>query len=158
MMVAAPPDVKILGPADVGLFRAMLAVFGEAFEATETYAARPPTDAYLKGLLAKPDMIVLVAFAGGEVVGGITAYVLDKYEQERREIYLYDLAVAEAHRRRGHARALIAALQQLACDRGADVVFVQADYGEVPAIALYESIGSREEVLHFDIPVPRLRR
>jgi ribosomal protein S18 acetylase RimI-like enzyme len=91
-------------------------------------------------------------------VGGITAYVLDKYEQERREIYLYDLAVAEAHRRRGHARALIAALQQLACDRGADVVFVQADYGEGPAIALYESVGSREEVLHFDIPVPRLRR
>jgi aminoglycoside 3-N-acetyltransferase I len=30
-------------------------------------------------------------------------------------------------------------------------MFVQADRGDAPAIALYESLGTREEVLHFDI-------
>jgi aminoglycoside 3-N-acetyltransferase I len=30
---------------------------------------------------------------------------------------------------------------------------VQADYGDDPAIALYEKMETREEVLHFDIPV-----
>jgi aminoglycoside 3-N-acetyltransferase I len=32
---------------------------------------------------------------------------------------------------------------------------VQADAGDGPALALYESLGTREEVLHFDIPPRR---
>jgi aminoglycoside 3-N-acetyltransferase I len=30
---------------------------------------------------------------------------------------------------------------------------VQADIGDVPAIALYTKLGTREDVLHFDIAV-----
>jgi aminoglycoside 3-N-acetyltransferase I len=37
--------------------------------------------------------------------------------------------------------------------RGAYVIFVQADLGDEPAIALYAKLGIREEVLHFDIAV-----
>jgi aminoglycoside 3-N-acetyltransferase I len=90
-----------------------------------------------------------------EVVGGLAAYELRKFEQERSEIYIYDLAVAAAHRRRGIATALIARLTEHAVARGAYVVYVQADYVDPPAIALYSKLGQREEVLHFDIPVPR---
>jgi aminoglycoside 3-N-acetyltransferase I len=36
------------------------------------------------------------------------------------------------------------------------VVYVQADRGDAPAIALYQKLGVREEVLHFDIPVDGL--
>ena len=57
-----------------------------------------------------------------------------------------------AWRRRGIATALIRHLQDLAAQRGAWVIFVQADHGDDPAIRLYESLGTREEVLHFDIP------
>jgi hypothetical protein len=35
-----------------------------------------------------------------------------------------------------------------------DVIFVQADIGDDPAIALYTKLGVREDVLHFDIAVP----
>ena len=35
--------------------------------------------------------------------------------------------------------------------RGAYVIFVQADLRDDPAIALYEGLGVREDVLHFDI-------
>jgi aminoglycoside 3-N-acetyltransferase I len=83
----------------------------------------------------------------------LTAYVLDKFERDRREIYIYDLAVAAAHRRRGLATALIETLAGVARDRGAYVIFVQADRGDDAAIALYESLGRREDVHHFDIPV-----
>jgi aminoglycoside 3-N-acetyltransferase I len=31
------------------------------------------------------------------------------------------------------------------------VIFVQADLQDEPAIALYSKLGSREDVLHFDI-------
>jgi ribosomal protein S18 acetylase RimI-like enzyme len=77
------------------------------------------------------------------------------HEQERSEIYLYDLAVAAAHRQEGIATALMEKLQEIAARRSAYVIFVQADTGmeDEPAIALYTKLGRREHVLHFDIPV-----
>jgi hypothetical protein len=51
---------------------------------------------------------------------------------------------------------LIEELQRIAAGRGAYVIFVQADYGDDPAVALYTGLGAREDVMHFDIPVPRL--
>lgn len=36
---------------------------------------------------------------------------------------------------------------------GAWVMFVQADRDDTPAIKLYQSLGTQEEPLHFDIPV-----
>jgi len=77
--------------------------------------------------------------------------VLPKFEQERSEVYIYDLAVADAHRREGIATALIMALKNVAASRGAYMIFVQADIGDDPAIALYTKLGIREDVLHFDI-------
>jgi len=47
---------------------------------------------------------------------------------------------------------MIGELQRIGGLRGAYVIFVQADRGDEPAIALYEKIGIREDVLHFDIP------
>ena len=76
-----------------------------------------------------------------------------KIEQARSELYIYDLAVDEAHRRPGVATALIRALQAHARQCGAWVVYVQAEYEDPPAIALYQKLGTREEVLHFDLPV-----
>ena len=96
---------------------------------------------------------LLVAVAAGNVIGGLAAYELQKFEQERSEIYIYDLAVAESHRRQGVATALIEELKRVAGDRGAYIVFVQADDGDTPAIELYSKLGSREDVLHFDIKV-----
>ncbi len=138
---------------DVALFRELNAVFGEAFGERSTYQEAPPSDAYLRALLAKPHVIPLVARHEGAVVDGLVAYVLEKFERERSEVYIYDLAVAEAHRRNKIATELIHLLRRIAKEAGAYVVFVQADYGDDPAIRLYESLGTREEVLHFDIVV-----
>lgn len=49
------------------------------------------------------------------------------------------------------ATALVATLRSLAAERGVHVVFVQADPGDGPAVALYTRLGIREDVLHFDI-------
>src|SRR5918995_2374642 len=149
------PSVTLhrLAPADVPLLRKLNALFGNAFAEPETYTAEPPSDAYLEGLLAKEHVIALVALAGEEVLGGLVAYELDKFERARREVYIYDLAVAAEHLRQGIATALIEHLRGIAARRGAWVVYVQADHGDDPAIALYEKLGVREDVLHFDIRV-----
>nr|WP_017324751.1 GNAT family N-acetyltransferase [Synechococcus sp. PCC 7336] len=58
-------------------------------------------------------VIALAALKHGEVVGGLAAYELQKFEQERSEIYIYDLAVSAAHRREGIATALIQELKSI---------------------------------------------
>lgn len=144
-----------LTTSDVSMLRSMNAMFSEAFEDSETYCSAPPDDDYLAKLLAKDHVIALAALDDNEVVGGLVAYQLDKFEQARSEIYIYDLAVVASHRRRGVATSLIEHLQEIAAARGAWVIYVQADYVDPPAIALYEKLGTREEVLHFDIEVKR---
>jgi aminoglycoside 3-N-acetyltransferase I len=153
--MSLPTDVSLhhLTPDDLELMHALLTTFGEAFDEVEIYGANRPGAAYLQQLLGGDYFIALAATRGGKVVGGLAAYELKKFEQRRIEIYIYDLAVAAAHRRQGIATALIQELRRIATTRGAYVIFVQADLGDDPAIALYTKLGAREDVLHFDIPV-----
>jgi aminoglycoside 3-N-acetyltransferase I len=144
-------SIRVLDPEDIPLMHRMLRMFGEAFGDVESYGSKPPTAGYISRLLASDQFIALAALRGDDVVGGLAAYELKKFEQERSEIYIYDLAVAEGHRRQGIATALIHELRTIAVSRGAYVIFVQADLGDDPAIALYTKIGTCEEVLHFDI-------
>lgn len=153
-MPPSPPfAIRRLAPGDMALMDALLTVFGEAFDDPETYGAARPGRAYLERLLGGDQFIALAAVKEGAVVGGLAAYELHKFEQERSEIYIYDLAVAEPHRRQGVAAALIEELKKIAAARGSYVIFVQADHGDDPAIALYTKLGVREDVLHFDIAV-----
>ena len=142
-----------LTTSDIHLLKDLLRVFGEAFEDVETYQGAVPEDDYLRSLLAMRHFIVVVACFGGEVVGGLAAYELQKFERDRREIYIYDLAVAKEHRRKGVATGLIAELKRVAAKRGAYVIYVQADKDDAPAIALYQGLGRREDVHHFDFIV-----
>ncbi len=142
-----------LSANDLALMEGLLTTFGEAFDEVDTYSSFRPSSAYLKRLLSSNYFIALAALKNGSVVGGIAAYELQKFEQERSEIYIYDLAVAAAHRREGIATALIQELKKIAVERSAYVIFVQADIGDAPAIALYTKLGVREDVLHFDISV-----
>lgn len=131
--------------------RDVLDLFGREFGDPSTYSRHQPDAGYLADLLANPHFIALAAIDETACLGGLAAYVLPKFEQARNEIYIYDLAVAGSHRRQGIATALIERLKHEAAALGASVIFVQADHGDAPAIALYEKLGAREEVLHFDI-------
>ena len=146
-----PCPILRLAPGDDALLDAMLDLFGSAFDEPDTYGAARPGPEWRRRLLSSPHFVALVARDGDGVVGALAGYALMKFEQERSEFYIYDLAVAESHRRRGIATALIRRFCRIAKDAGGWVVFVQADRGDDPAIALYESLGTREEVLHFDI-------
>jgi aminoglycoside 3-N-acetyltransferase I len=107
----------------------------------------------LRDLLCSEQFIAIAALRDDTVIGGLAAYVLKKFERERSEVYIYDLAVAQEHRRRGVATALIRRLKAIAKARGAYVIFVQANLEDEPAMALYTKLGIREDVLHFDIAI-----
>ncbi|MCH8544116.1 MAG: AAC(3)-I family aminoglycoside N-acetyltransferase [Alcanivorax sp.] len=148
-------EVRRVGRDELALMDDLLGLFGEVFGQPDVYGGQRPGAAYMRRLLGSGTFVALVAVQDGVVVGGLAAYELIKFEQERSEMYIYDLAVAEGCRRRGVATALIKMLKRIAAARGAWVMYVQADTGpeDEAAIALYSRLGVREEVLHFDIPV-----
>lgn len=137
--------------ADLDILKEMLALFAEVFDDYGSYQSKIASDAYLESRLRDDTFIALAALVDGRVVGALAAYVLKKFEQERSEIYIYDLGVREDYRRLGIATGLINKVRDIAKEIGAWVVYVQADAGDEPAIKLYGSLGTREDVHHFDI-------
>ena len=146
-----PITTRVLEASEVSAYRSMLALFGDAFEDKETYTGAQPDDDYARRLLANENFVAIVAEHEASVIGGLAGYVLPKFEQARSEFYIYDLAVASEHRRQGAATAMIEELRATCRRRGIYVIFVQADYGDDPAVALYTKLGAREDVMHFDI-------
>lgn len=145
--------VRKLTPHDLHHMEAMMILFGEVFDERDIYTKARPSQGYMEQLLGSANLIALAALRDETVVGGLAAYELQKFEQERREIYIYDLAVAAAHRRQGIASALIEELHKIAAARGAYVIFVHADLGDGAAIALYSKWGTGKDVVQFEIKV-----
>ncbi|MGH8208611.1 MAG: GNAT family N-acetyltransferase [Steroidobacteraceae bacterium] len=121
MMLANSFTIRLLSSNDAPLMEDMLTMFGESFGDMKTYDGARPGTSYLADLLRRDHFIALVALKGGSVVGGLAAYLLDKFEQARKEIYIYDLAVNQAHRRSGIATALIESLKRESLTNSSDL-------------------------------------
>lgn len=141
-------EIKQLKEKDLPQMKELLKVFGEAFEEHEMYQSAVPTDEYLLNFLKDERHIVMVAEEYGAIVGGLVAYVLTKFEQKRTEIFVYDLAILEKHRRKGAATALFDALKPLAEKYGSYEIFVQADVGDEDALGFYRSLETNEIMAH----------
>lgn len=144
-----------LGPADLAAMHAMLRLFAEVFGDHDSYQSKAPSDTYLEKRLGDDTFFAVAGFdAAGTMIGALAAYELRKFEQERSEVYIYDLAVDANHRRKGVATALIRTLGEAARQRGAWTMFVQADIGEgdEAANALYRKLSVEMIVAnHYDI-------
>jgi aminoglycoside 3-N-acetyltransferase I len=142
-----------LQATDTLLFQDLLKLFAEVFEDPESYQSNIPDVEYIRNFLLDDAHIVLVAETeDGGVVGGLVAYELQKFEQRRSELYIYDLAVAGSHQRQHVGTNLLETLKQIALDRGIHTVFVQADKEDSGAIAFYRTLSSDEsEGYVFDI-------
>lgn len=99
------------------------------------------TGGYAERLLAREDTWVVVASSGEDVVGGLTAHVLPMTRAEETELFIYDLAVAPAHQRKGVGRSLIAFLRQAGRAAGHGAVFVPADDEDTHALEFYRAVG-----------------
>lgn len=143
-------SIRRIGPEEVALMEEANGLFSNVF-GEEGYHGPPPSHDHLFKLLADEKFVALAAWTNDEMVGALAAYELVKFEAERSEIYIYDLAVDEEFRRRGIATALIEELKRIARDKGAWMIYVQADPPDEPAVTLYRKLGVEESVLHFDI-------
>ena len=134
----------------------MLDLFSDVFSDPSSYSTNRPSKEYIENLLSDKNFIALTAKnESGKVIGALVSYVLRKFEQERTEIFIYDLGVLEEYRRKSIASNLIEKLKLIGKQIGAYVIFVQADKDveDLPAIALYRKLGTQEDVFHFDIDI-----
>ena len=86
--------------------------------------------------LREPTHHLLLAYRDGEPVGFVSGVEVT-HPDKRTEMMLYELAVDEAHRRRGIGRALVRALAELAAERGCPTMFVLTERTNDAAIATY---------------------
>jgi GNAT superfamily N-acetyltransferase len=90
----------------------------------------------------RPFAEVLLAEEAGEVVGFALFFPNFSTFLGQPGIYLEDLFVRPEHRGRGHGKALLAAVAQLAIERGcARLDWAVLDWNE-PALRFYRSLGA----------------
>ena len=94
-----------------------------------------------EALLADPRTLLLVAFDGARPVGFALAHELPRRHGDRAKLFVYELDVAESHRRRGIASALLGRVAELAPERGIRAGFVLTEPDNGAANALYRSAG-----------------
>ena len=118
------------------LFRTIAGVFEEGAECLPA--------SYVESILRNPSFWAIGAFAGDEILGGLTAHTLSMTRSASREVFLYDIAVREGWRRRGIGRRLLVFLREAAAAEGIDVMFVPADNEDLPALDFYRALGGAE--------------
>jgi ribosomal protein S18 acetylase RimI-like enzyme len=124
-------SIRLLAPGDEGVVRELADYDGHGDP---------------EGLLADPRTLLLAAFDGGRPVGFVLAHELPRRRGDRAKLFVYEVDVAETHRRRGIASELLARLAGLARERGIRVGFVLTEEENEPANALYRSAGGTAEV------------
>lgn len=139
---------KKLEPAELNQFIELLRVFEEVFETANFKMADQD---YLKKLLDSDAFFVFVAIHEGQVIGGLTAYIMHQYYSPSTLVYIYDLAVKEVWQRKGVGRQLIQDTNQYCRKIGAEVVMVEAEESDDHAVKFYESTGGKKiKTCHFD--------
>lgn len=116
------------------MFAMIAAVFAEG--------AEPLPDDYVVWLLDRDSFWAIAAFAGDDIVGGITAHTLPMTRSPSSEVFIYDLAVRRDHRRQGVGSKLVLELREAAAAAGCGDVFVPADNEDKHALDFYRAQGA----------------
>lgn len=139
--------VRYIRSGELALARQLIGVFRRTFEEAGGDLA---SDEQLRLLLARADFHAVVALDEGAVIGGLTAYELPLFGSPKRELFLYDLAVAPEYQRRGVGRTLIEFARDLCEARGLSALCIPAHTDDEGAVAFYQACGlKREEVAWF---------
>lgn len=138
------PEIRHLGPGDAELVVAASALLDG-----------PATEEWSTLFLDRQGHHILIAYLDGVAVGFITG-VETTHPDKGTEMFLYELAVAETHRRSGIGRALVTALGELAVKRGCYGMWVATEPDNFAAIATYRAAGAADPepfvTLSWDFP------
>jgi ribosomal protein S18 acetylase RimI-like enzyme len=118
-------DVRRLGPGDEAVVLAL--------------AEKEPPDA--ARLLEDERTFYVAAIDGERPVGFVFAHELLRRHGDPSMLFVYDVGVDEAYRRRGIATRLLREVEAIARERGIRTGFLLTNGSNEAAMALYESFG-----------------
>jgi ribosomal protein S18 acetylase RimI-like enzyme len=137
------------------VIRAIRGGEGQAVVAAAGLFDSPPDLATADRFLATPGHHLLIAYEGETPVGFVSGVELS-HPDKGTEMFLYELAVDEAFRRRGIATALVEALLEIARQRSCYDLWVLTDADNDAALATYRGSGTTAEsghlMLTWDLP------
>jgi aminoglycoside 3-N-acetyltransferase I len=146
-MTSTQIKISRLSHENLNDFISLIKIFEQVFEMEDLVL---PNYNLLKKLLENEKFVVFVAKVNGQVVAGLTAYILDSYYTNNSQIYLYDLGVNSNYQRQGIGTMLMANLINFAKSINIDEIFVQADSEDENAINFYRKTKAKEQsVIHF---------
>ncbi len=134
--------IKKLGPADFELAKQLFWFFQVDDDVADPLI---PSDKYVEALLLKDSFHVLVALQDDLLVGGLTAYELEMYKAEIKEMFLYEIAIKPGYRKKGVAKALIGFLKEIGISKGMKEMYVGTTSDNKPAMKLYRATGGEAE-------------
>jgi ribosomal protein S18 acetylase RimI-like enzyme len=95
--------------------------------------------------LQNPDNALFVAFELAQPVGFVTAYRLQRFDQKKAEVLLYEIGVHEEFRRKGIAKALISTLKAWSKEIDVRELWVLTEKDNLAARNLYHSTDGIED-------------
>ncbi|HKO05287.1 MAG TPA: GNAT family N-acetyltransferase [Candidatus Acidoferrales bacterium] len=110
-----------------------------------SFKGREISAGHAQDFLADPRHFVIVAETGGEPVGFLLAYRLERMDRPSAKMFIYEIEVAEAHRRKGMGTSLIGAIREIVRREGLMNAFVLTNHSNEGAVAFYKSTGGRIE-------------
>ena len=139
-------EIRRLGPGDAGVVEAGAHLFDG-----------PPQKDAVTRFLTDPIHHLFFALVDRRPVGFVSGVELT-HPDKGTEMFLYELAVDEEHRRRGIGTQLVEALRDLARGRGCYGMWVLTDHDNEAALGTYRRAGSDEESTHVMLSWSRLPR
>jgi ribosomal protein S18 acetylase RimI-like enzyme len=127
-------NVRRLGPGDTATVLSANHLFDE------------PADAGAVGAYLDDNRnVFLIAFDGERPVGFLRGTELGQLKSQRKQMFLYEIAVSDDRRRQGVGAALIRRLLDRCRESGFEEVFVFTDPANEAAVRLYRSTGAVTE-------------
>lgn len=141
-------EIIQLKTGDLDRFVELVKLLNTVFEETNDIGSSKQ----LNRLLGKSDFHAIAVIENKQIIGGLTAYELERYYTDKSELYIYDIAIKKERQKQGIGKALIEFVKDHSTKNDLEAIFVQAHSDDEPAVRFYEAtIGKGEKVDNFII-------
>lgn len=134
--------IRKLNIEDTKDFICLIEIFSKAFETNAEIAETQE----LNKLLANQHFCVFVVDQKGEIVGGLTMYMLDRYYKQTPIAFIYDVAIDPNFQGKGFGKALMESVKTYCKANGLQEAFVEAAAADIDAVNFYRKTNCTNEM------------
>lgn len=100
----------------------------------------------MRKFLSRPENILIVGTDGDAVLGFLLGYFMDRVDRDQRMVCLYEIEVAESHRRLGIGSHMIRALTEICAGERVAKVWTVTHRSNQPAVSFYSNTGAEADI------------